>query len=235
MSVSPKEMASQPIPTNREIKRVDIIVLKYKEPEVEVQCAQRIIENTEWPYTITFFDNRPSTKNIAKIWNELIRSSACDYILLLNTDAFVPKLEPCWLTRMMEIFDGRPECLVVLPKVSRTSCKQQKAEGPYDGEPELLTEPFAAQCTLFKKEAFEKLGYFDEEFLLHGQDTEWAMRLLHSQYQAFIVPAVWVQHLGHYATKKAVANGEYDKVAEDEYTRALYEEKTRKYKSTSLP
>ena len=86
---------------------------------------------------------------------------------------------------------------------------------------------------LFKKEIFDDIGFFDEDFLLHGQDTELAMRLLSSPHQAYVVPDVLVRHIGHHSIKRAVAAGEIDKVAEDEYTKKIYEEKTKRYKTTS--
>jgi len=103
-----KRLAELPFPTNSELNRVDIIVLKYRDEEAEARCIQYVIERTTWPYVLTLFDNRPGTKNIAKAWNKLIKESTCDYVLLLNTDAFVPQLDPCWLTRMMGVFIAKP-------------------------------------------------------------------------------------------------------------------------------
>ena len=219
------KLAELPLPTDKALKRVEIIVLKYKDPEVETICASRIIENTEWPYKLNFFDNRPGTKNMSKIWNQLVRESTCDYVLIIDSDAFVPKLTPCWLTRMMTVLLSEDACVAVLPKVTRTSCDQQRAQVARDGAPELLAETFAAQCVLYKKDTFDKLGYFDEEFLMYGQDVEWSHRLLTSQWKAYILPDVLVEHLGHYSNKKAVIKNEYDKEAEGVYAHLLLEEK----------
>jgi|SRR3989344_1884335 len=215
-----------PVPSDKDLRRVDIIILKYKEPEVEVRCAKEIIENTEWPYKLTFYDNRQGTKNLAKIWNKLIRESTCDYILLLNTDAFVPKLNPCWLTRMMETFhiDG---CAVVLPRVTKTSCAQQRAYVAEDKSPEKMTMIFAAQCVLFKKEIFEQVGYLDEEFLLRGQDSEWAHRLLRSQYNAYLRPDVLVEHIGHYSINNAEKNEEIFGAVEAQYAIDVFNKKIK--------
>lgn len=215
-----------PVPSERDTKQVEIIVLKYKDPEIEVRCAQEIIENTDWPYKLTFYDNRLGTKNLAKIWNKLIRESTCDYVLLLNTDAFVPKLKPCWLTRMMQTFDI-PGCAVVLPRVTKTSCSQQRSEVAEEKEPEKMTMIFAYQCILFKKDIFEQVGYLDEEFLLHGQDSEWAYRLLQSQYSAYLRPDVLVEHLGHYSIKKAERNKELYGIVESQYALDLFNKKTK--------
>lgn len=198
-----RKLVELPLPTDAELKRVEIIVLKYKDPEVETICASRIIENTEWPYKLTFFDNRPGTKNMSKIWNELIRKSTCDYIVFMDSDVFVPKQEPCWLTKLMSTFEETQECYLVSPKVTKTSGVQQKAAVAINGKPERLTTDFAGMCVLYKKDIFDKVGYFDEEFLLYGSDVEWSRRFIVSKYAGYVRPDVLVDHVGHYSTTKA--------------------------------
>lgn len=212
-----------PIPNESELKMVEIIVLKYKDPEVETKCAQHIIENTEWPYKLNVYDNRPGTKNMSKIWNKLIRESTCDYVLIIDSDAFVPKISPCWLTQMMSLFADQ-DCYVVVPKVSKTSADEQRGLAE-NSPPRKLKSEFAAQCVLYKKEIFEKIGYFDEDFLFYGQDTEWALRLLKKGYSVYLVPSVSVEHLKHYSISKAIKNKEIDGKIERDYAGRLLREK----------
>lgn len=218
-----------PIPSERDLKRVEIIVLKYKDPEVETKCAQLLIENTEWPYKMNFYDNRPGTKNMSKIWNKLIRESTCDYIVIMDSDVFVPKLSPCWLTRLMDTFEKKSDCLVVSPRVTKTSCIQQRGSVAEDKEPEKFHEAFAGMCTLYKKEVFEKAGYFDEDFLMYGSDSEWAFRCLKSGVGAYLRPDVVVEHISHYSTGKEAKSlkATYDASIEREYASELYNEKTK--------
>jgi hypothetical protein len=215
-----------PIPSDAELKRVDIMLLKYRSPVVEATCAERIIRWTEWPYKLNVFDNRPGTKNMAKIFNRLIRESTCDYFLMIDSDAFVPELEPCWLTRMMRTFEEFPDCAVVVPRVTRTSCAQHCATAPADIPPTRLTEPLAGMCALYKRDVFETVGYFDEEFLLYGQDTEWGHRLLRSPRAAYIRHDVLVDHLRHYSARQAARDQEYDARFEKNYARMLLKQKS---------
>src|SRR3990167_2655342 len=108
--------AEAPLLDDKEIKRVEIIVLKYKSPDMEKDCVSRIIEYTQWPYKLNIFDNRGNGPNTAKAWNKLIRESTCDYILFIDSDSFVYNTirernrHPvpngiCWLTEMMKAFD----------------------------------------------------------------------------------------------------------------------------------
>ena len=216
-----------PLPTERELKMVEIVVLKYKDPEVETKCAVDVINNTEWPYKLVFYDNRPGTKNFSKIWNKLIRESTCDYVLVMDSDIFVPKLSPDWLTRMMRTFDDFSDCWVVVPRVNRTSCSQQWAQVAEEKQPTELTEPFAAQCVLYKKTVFEHVGYFDEEFLFYGQDSEWSHRAMKKGCTTYIRHDVLMDHGKHTSIGKAAKKGEFDRQLEGEYAQKLFEEKTR--------
>jgi ubiquinone/menaquinone biosynthesis C-methylase UbiE len=221
------EEVKQPLPDDSVIKRVEIIVLKYKDPEVEWRAAKHILENTEWPYKMNFFDNRPGTKNMAKAWNKLIRESTCDYIVIMDSDVFVPKLSPDWLTRLMGNFIHE-DCYVSLPKVTVTSCPEQKAQKAEDKPAHIINARFAGMCVLYKKEIFEKVGYFDEEFLLRGSDVEWVDRLLKSPYKAYISPDVLVDHVGSYASKKAGKQEvKFNRALERIYANTLFNKKVR--------
>lgn len=218
----------RPLPNDRTLRRVEIIVLSYNSPEVEGECARRLIQRTNWPYKITFFDNRSGTKNMSKIWNKLIRESTCDYVLIMDSDIFVPRLSPCWLTRLIQTFDEKGDCFVVSPKVTRTSASMQQAWKPVAGPAVLFTEEFAGMCILYKKEVFDAVGYFDEEFLLYGSDSEWARRLLRSKYaNAYVRSDVVVDHIAHYSTKKAseTEKSSYDYAFERAYAGKLLEQK----------
>jgi len=218
----------RPLPGDRDIKRVEILVLNFKAPEVEVKCAQHLIENTNWPYKLNLFDNRPGTKNMSKIFNKVIKESTCDYIVIMDSDVFVPKLDPCWLTRCMETFTTHPDCIAVVPLVTKTSTKQLRASEPRKNPPEKIKGIFANMCVLYKKEGFEKIGYFDEEFLMYAPDSEWSHRLINSLYSAYVRPDVLVDHIGHYSnTKESKIKGqEILSVVEKEYSEDTFKKKT---------
>ncbi|MEK9177353.1 MAG: methyltransferase domain-containing protein [Patescibacteria group bacterium] len=218
------EQVRKPLPSDKELKRVEIIVLKYKDPEVEWRAAKHLLENTEWPYKMNFFDNRPGTKNMAKACNKLIRESTCEYVLIMDSDVFVPKLAPCWLTRLMSNF-LKEDCYVSLPKVTVTSCAEQKAQKPENKPAYEIRARFAGMCVLYKKEIFEKVGYFDEEFLLRGSDVEWVDRLFKSPYKAYISPDVLVDHVGSYSSKKSDKKAEFSRALERIYANTLYNKK----------
>lgn len=229
-----KKLASQPLVDEKQKKMVEIIMLKYKDPEVEEEAVKRIIKYTDWPFKLIVYDNRinENRKNISKIWNKLIKQSICDYVLILDSDCFVPKIKPCWLTRMMETFEKEKNCYLVLPLVSSTSADFQKAEKAkkYPAYREVKKEDgvWAGQMMLFKKELFEKIGYFDEEFYVYGQDSEFSARMYESPYKLFLREDVLIEHLGSYSLSKA--QKEYDFILEREYAHWLFFQKLSKLK-----
>lgn len=215
------ELARVPMLSERGMAMVEIIVLKWKRPDIEVKCAERIIRNTEWPFKLNVYDNRANTPNTARIWNKLIRDATCDYVCMIDSDAFVPDIWPCWLTRMMECWE-HPDCRIVLPVTDRCSTPQQRMDArPYpsavrhDGE-------WSGFCFLLKKSLLDEVGPFDEEFVGYGQDSEFSVRLARLGGGSYIRQDVFVQHL-HGAS---FGSGEYDNVADRAYAQQLFLRKT---------
>ncbi len=212
------KIVKEPLTTEQETKRVEIIVLKYKDPEVEKKCVAHIVENTDHPFKLNLYDNRPNVSNISKIWNKLIKESTCDYVCIMDSDVFVPK---GWLTKLMESIE-----YVALPMVTETSCSEQRASKPENKPPKKANGVFAGQCVLYKKEIFDKVGYFDEDFYLYGQDSEWAHRF-NKKFKAIIRPDVLVEHVGSYSLKRKGESGEYDRELERRYAGIVYKAKTQ--------
>lgn len=226
-----KELIKKPLANDKNI--VEIIMLKYKEPEVEKEAISRIIGNTDYPFKLTVYDNRinENNKNTAKIWNKLIKQSRHNYVLIMDSDVFVSRTKPCWLTRLMETFEQKKDAYVVSPVLDRTSGRQQAAKRalPYPQEPEEMRTIYAGQCILYKKSIFKKLGYFNEEYYVYGQDSEFALRLLHSPYKGYIRKDVFVHHIGSYSLGRTAERKEYDAVAEREYAGLLFLLHQKKY------
>lgn len=212
-----KKLAEIPMTDDKTTRRVEIIMLKFKEEKNVIDDAiSRIIHNTNWPFKLTIFDNRLNTANTSRAWNKLVKESTCDYVMLIDSDAFIPEgLSPCWLTRMMESID---ETGLVIPVSNQSGGQSQKVGAPEE-YPSFIRNKgiWSGYCFLFKKSLYEKLGDFDERFYLYGQDSEWAHRSK-SIGGAVMRKDVLVKHLGGYSMEKNDAR-DADKV----YARALFE------------
>ena len=223
--VNLRELAAIPMREESDMRMVEIIVLKWKCPDVEIQCATNIIRHTEWPFKLTYYDNRPNTPNTSRIWNKLIRAATCDYVCVIDSDAFVPNTSPCWLTRMMECFND-PACRLVVPVTNRCA-SYQRVEGPAPYPSfEANDAEWAGFCFLMRKSLLDEVGPFDEEFVGYGQDTEFSVRLRRAGGGTFVRRDVFVEHVHGASFKAATASGEYDATADRQYAQALYLAKT---------
>lgn len=228
-----------------DIRRVEIIVLKYKSPDMEKDCVSRIVEYTKWPYKLNIFDNRGNGPNTAKAWNKLIRESTCDYILFIDSDAFVqgellvhdiPK-KVCWLTEMMKAFDMHDNVAIVGPVCGTPATSTIQWMRPSDTEPYSIDGHLSGYCFLTKKSIYEDTGYFDEDFCFYGQESDWIERVMEAniydgkKYKIVIAPRAHVVHgydnSASIAAKEAEQVGELNPVMDAEYSYFCWNEKKR--------
>jgi len=218
-----KELSQIPMKTEQETKRVEIIMLKYKDEEVEKKAISRIIDNTKHPFKLTIYDNRLNTANTSRIWNKLVKETTCDYVMLIDSDAFVPDTDPCWLTRMMESID---ETGLVIPVSSAPGGANQQVSHatPYP-DPTVNTGIWSGYCFLFKKTLYEELGDFDEDFYIYGQDSEWAHRAKRTG-GAIMRRDVLVEHVGSASFKASHERGEINRDLDKIRAKLLFTKKT---------
>lgn len=222
-------LAAAPLSLEREKRRVEIVMLKFKEgPEIIDKAISRIVHNTDWPFKLTIFDNRPlpgeeNNRNTSKIWNYLIANSSCQYVLIIDSDAFVPakKLEPCWLTRMMESID---QTGIVIPVSTAGGGAHQhvSAAAPYPTH-RINKDAWSGFCFLFDWRRVWATEKFDERFYIYGQDSEWAIRTARKYGGAVMREDVLVEHIGGASFKQ-------DPIREDDklYARKLFEYLTKR-------
>ncbi|MFA6097559.1 MAG: glycosyltransferase [Candidatus Paceibacterota bacterium] len=182
-------------------KRVEIIVLTYKHPEIEAECLKRIIENTK-NYKITVYDNSMNDANMSKIWNRLLKETTCDYICIMDSDAYIETKD--WLAELQKVLDSDEKMAAVGPSMG--------ADFPTDGT-------LSGYCFLFKKQILETIGYFDEKFVLYGQECDWMYRILEAGYKMQKVDSVIVKHLGSHTIRDTFTPDEIEK--DSQYARKL--------------
>ena len=218
-----KTLAAQPLSEVREKKRVEIIMLKFKEdPQVIDRAINRIVHHTHYPFKLTIFDNRPlpgeeNNRNTARIWNKLINDATCRYVLIIDSDAFVPMdLSPCWLSRMMESIN---QTGFVIPVSSAPGGANQYVDGPLPyPSSDRNKGVWSGFCFLFDREGeYQNVGNFDERFYIYGQDSEFAYRV-GKRGGAVMRSDVFVEHIGGYSFKQD-PDREDDKL----YARRLFE------------
>ncbi len=217
-----RQLSQKPLADDHAIKRVEIVMLKYKEaPEVIDKAISNVVHRTAWPFTLRVYDNRPNPANISKVWNRLAKTASCEYVCIMDSDAFVPDLSPCWLTRMMESIDEKG---VVVPLGDNVTGINKAVPGepkPYHSS-RIGTGVWTGFFFLFKKSLWEKEP-FDEEFFIYGQDSEWAERLTKKYGGVVLRDDVLVHHIRGYSFKLLQKKGEIDREADGDYADLLLE------------
>lgn len=237
------ELAEKSLLDDKKIERVEIIVLKYKSPEMEKDCISRIIEYTQWPYKLNVFDNRGNGPNTSKAWNKLIKESTCDYILLIDSDAFVQNTigkihgerQPegtCWLTEMMKAYKRYENVAIVGPVCGTNSVSTMQAMAPKDEEGFTIDGHLSGYCFLTHKSIYDKVGFFDEDFCFYGQESDWIEKILEEgKYKIVIAPRAHVTHgyeqVGSEAARQAEKEGEISIEKDASYSKLMWNEKKR--------
>ena len=140
----------------------------------------------------------------------------CDWIALVNPDAF---LEPDWLKKMVSAAHAHPEYSFF---ASRLVCNAD--HGILDGEgdvyhlcgavwrkghgqsisrgattPGEVFSPCAA-AALYRRDAFESAGGFDEDFFCYIEDIDLGFRLRLAGHRCLMVPEATAYHVGSATT-----------------------------------
>lgn len=206
-----------------DLGRVEIIVLKYKNPEIEKECVQRIIDHTSHPYKLTLFDNRPNTGNTSKAWNKLIREATCNLVLIMDSDAFV---NPDWLEPLVDCMTKHQDCILAVPVIENTAGGAVQQRKPSFEEPFVTKDHTSGFCFLTRKDYIKNIGWYDEDFYIFGQDSDMCERVMaHDFYKQYVVPKSLVHH-GYIetpetsfsmSTRKAYEEGEFNWALDTQY------------------
>jgi len=219
-------LARQPLRSDDKVGRVEICMMKHTVPDVEVRCAEAILRHTDWPFRYVAYDNRLNPANTAKMWNKFVREATCPYVCIIDSDAFAPKLDPCWLTRMICAL-RYTKADVILAAADRCANAQQKRSAPaQEGTIEEVLHPWSSFVFLFRRDLTERFGPFDEDFYAYGPDTEFAVRLRARDGQAHVCSDVWFQHL-HGATHRLRPERDQERI----FARDLFRAKKRALES----
>ena len=152
-------------------------------------------------------------------YNRALREVASEYVLLLNSDV---EVTAGWWQPLVEVLDTESNVAAVAPKLladmertkfeyagasggfidylgypfcrGRILSNVEEDRGQYDNRRDIFWASGAAMCC--RREVFESLGGFDEDFFAHMEeiDLQWRMQL--AGWRIVVEPKSVVYHLG---------------------------------------
>jgi hypothetical protein len=164
----------------------------------------------------------PNNSGFGAANNLAMQQARGKYFLLLNSDAF-PK--PGALRTLLDFADAHPEAGAVGPRLLnadgslQVSCWKFPSPGrvwlenlglaallprhpvigdyfrwAHDAEREV--DFVIGACLLLRREVYETVGGFDENFWMYAEETDWQRRMKNAGWRVLFTPAAQVTHLG---------------------------------------
>ncbi|MBM16000.1 MAG: hypothetical protein CMH75_07955 [Nitrospina sp.] len=154
----------------------------------------------------------PENMGFAIACNEGIKTSNARYVVLLNNDI---EVTPDWLTELYEGMERHPECGMGTTKMMFLDNRDvfyntgdlfhswsagggrgqgEKDIGQYDQENFVFGA--CAGAGIYRKELFNQIGLFDEDFFIFAEDVDLNMRSQLQGFQAVYLPKSKVYHIG---------------------------------------
>lgn len=155
----------------------------------------------------------------AKGYNDALKHVEADIFCLLNSDI---EVTPNWLGPIRSFYQSHPEAAIIQPKIldllnpeyfeyagaaggfidrlgypfcrGRIFQALEKDLGQYDDHIEIFWATGA--CMFIKKEVFEELGGFDEDYFAHQEEVDLCWRAKNLGYKVYYVGSSAVYHLG---------------------------------------
>lgn len=196
-----------PLPTDKELRRVEIFVLHYLLPENTIKCLSSLLAHSDHPYKITVLDTSAYQRGIlAKIYNKLIGESTCDYVAFMCSDA---EFHTPWLKKSIEHLQIKDiGCVVPLinPAVNHVLDVPLNS-GVYD----IPARAISISVSLFRKQDIIDAGGFNEKFYLYGHDVD-LLEKLSRKYRFVLDSSIAADHGVGMTTKHVFTKKELEEI-----------------------
>ncbi|MEX0996536.1 MAG: glycosyltransferase family 2 protein [Flavobacteriaceae bacterium] len=199
-------------------------VLLYSKSEAEIYVVDNASTDDSMLFLETEFPEVKVIKNAenygyAKGYNEGLKHIEADLFVLLNSDVAVTEN---WLSPIIQQFKNNPKIAAAQPKILDYKNKDyfeyagaaggfidkygypycrgrifntlEKDKGQYDETSEIFWASGA--CLFVRKDAFEQVSGFDEDYFAHQEEIDLCWRLFNLDYKVICVNQSKVYHLG---------------------------------------
>lgn len=216
-------------------KKVSIVILGFNQMAYTKKCIDSIRKHTRQNHELILVDNGskddtwdyfrsvPGAKTIrnatnlgvSKGWNQGMRLSDGEYILILNNDVIVG---PDWLENMVRLAESDPSVGLIGPRSNYIAGPQVVADVPYKGAAgydEQGIVPFIRKwqsehdlsacefgfikgfCHLIPRRVFAEVGFYDERYGKGNfEDDDYCLRVRYRGYRALFANDSFIHHFG---------------------------------------
>lgn len=157
--------------------------------------------------------------------NKGVKASNTKYVVFLNNDT---KVDQDWLKNLIQCVESHPEVISVNSKLlnfydrksidgvgmlinevgqARSIGWQEKDKGRYDKEQYIFGATGGA--SLFRRENFIKVGFFDEKYFMYSEEVDFAFRAQFLGYKSIFCPKAKIFHKHKATSKRLPAHIEY--------------------------
>lgn len=208
-------------------KDLTIIIVTYNSAQIIEQCLNKlnfekydvvVVDNQSSDQTVNLVKNNfpqakiiKSEKNIGygRANNLALRKTKTDFVLILNTDAFIFENE---IEKILELMKSQEKIALAAPLLlnSDPDLKQENPDQEIQKQLAIaksnlieennsyLSVKYLIGAVLFMKmSVFRKIGFFDEDIFLYYEDDEISHRAIKNGYEAIILKDCYAYHLSH--------------------------------------
>src|SRR3990167_1387921 len=172
--------------TNKEKTPYELIVIDngspIKPPTLQSYYADKVVTHAQ-------------NLGVSVAWNKGIRISFGEYIVIINNDVQVFE---GWLEGLKEVLDsGEADLVMAHPMYSLTEPFARAIESKMVLEGKSIFDSIGTDfsCVMFKKELFDLIGEFDENFFAYCQDVDFLRRMEVAGKKYKVVDKVAIHHI----------------------------------------
>lgn len=172
--------------TSKENTNYELIVIDngspLKVPNLQAFYADKVIVNQ-------------SNLGVTVAWNQGIRASFGEYIVLINNDV---QVFDGWMDELKKVIDsGEADLVMAHPMYSLTEpfARAEEARKVLRGEKKFDNLERDFSCVMFKKSLYDEIGAFDEQFFSYCSDSDFLKRMEQAGKKFKMVDKVAIHHI----------------------------------------
>lgn len=200
---------------------VEAVMIGYKSYEIQFETFAML---TDWTpeARCTFKDNTEANIPLTTLWNQILRASTSDTVILLNADVWVT---PKWARGILRAFRD-PKIAVAgpgsnagtqyvdigtnqIPFPPTRGWLTRASEDAYERyKGQLWDKDIHGYCYAVRRRTWNELGGFDERIPFYGNETEYNSRVVKSGNRVVKCADSYVFHLGKHSFQKLSREGQ---------------------------